>query len=77
MQTVTGTYSDEVLEITFRATGGNDRHYVDGRCVAEDDWIEDVEIEEVNILGVYCELATLPPALTEKLYELHNEVDFS
>lgn len=70
----TATYSGEEVEVEFSTTGTLTDYGVD-RSPTWIEW-EDIEIEELTILGHNVDHLTLPDELVEAIRELADEVEF-
>ena len=68
MTILRGDYQGEELHVIYSAVGGYDE--IIG------DYVEDVEIEEVTLLGVSLDINTLPKRLKQELYELSDNIEW-
>lgn len=67
MTILRGDYEGEELCVIYSGVGGYDD---------SGDFVEDVEIEEVILLGVNLDINTLPKRLKQELYELSNDIEW-
>lgn len=74
MATGTATHNGEELTVSFSATGQSADYGVDGSPT----WIEwdDIEIEELTILGCQIDPDTLPDELVAAIRELARDLEF-
>ena len=70
----TATHSGEAIEVAFSATGVLSDYGVD-RSPTWIEW-EDIEIEELTILGFKVDPKILPDELVEAIRELADELEF-
>ncbi|MDB3972841.1 hypothetical protein N9391_01020 [Gammaproteobacteria bacterium] len=68
MTVLRGDYEGEELRVIYSGVGGYDDD--------TGDFVEDVEIEEVVLLGVSLDINTLPKRLKQELYELSNDIEW-
>ena len=68
MTVLRGDYEGEELRVIYSGVGGYDDD--------TGDFVEDVEIEEVILLGVNLDINTLPKRLMQELYELSNDIEW-
>lgn len=68
MTVLRGDYEGEELRVIYSGVGGYDDD--------TGDFVEDVEIEEVILLGVNLDINTLPKRLEQELYELSNDIEW-
>ena len=68
MTVLRGDYEGEELHVIYSGVGGYDDD--------TGDFVEDVEIEEVILLGVNLDINTLPKRLEQELYELSNDIEW-
>ena len=68
MTVLRGDYEGEELHVIYSGVGGYDDD--------TGDFVEDVEIEEVILLGVNLDINTLPKNLKQELYELSNDIEW-
>ena len=68
MTMLIGDYEGEELRVIYSGVGGYDDD--------TGDFVEDVEIEEVILLGVNLDINTLPKRLMQELYELSNDIEW-
>jgi len=61
------TYEDESIKVEFSANMERDNNLWD---------VTDIEIEGMEILGVSVDTSGLPMQLQNKLYSLHNDLEF-
>jgi len=68
MTVLRGDYEGEELRVIYSGVGGydDDPYY----------YVEDVEIEEVILLGVNLDINTLPKNLKQDIYELSNDIEW-
>ena len=67
MTILRGDYEGEELCVIYSGVGGYDD---------SGDFVDDVELEEVVLLGVYLDINTLPKRLKQELYELSNDIEW-
>lgn len=70
----TATYNGEELEVAFSASGVLSDYGVD-RSPTWIEW-EDIEIEELTILGLKVDPKILPDELVEAIRELADDLEF-
>ncbi len=68
MTVLRGDYEGEELRVIYSGVGGYDDD--------TGDFVEDVEIEEVVLLGVNLDINTLPKSLKQDIYELSNDIEW-
>ena len=68
MTMLIGDYEGEELRVVYSGVGGYDDD--------TGDFVEDVEIEEVILLGVNLDINILPKRLMQELYELSNDIEW-
>lgn len=68
MTVLRGDYEGEELRVIYSGVGGYDDD--------TGDFVEDVEIEEVILLGVNLDINILPKRLMQELYELSNDIEW-
>ena len=68
MTMLIGDYEGEELRVIYSGVGGYDDD--------TGDFVEDVEIEEVILLGVNLDINILPKRLMQELYELSNDIEW-
>jgi len=68
MTVLRGDYEGEEMHVIYSGVGGYDED--------TGDFVEDVEIEEVILLGVNLDINILPKRLMQELYELSNDIEW-
>ena len=68
MTVLRGDYEGEELHVIYSGVGDYDED--------TGDFVDDVEIEEVILLGVNLDINILPKRLMQELYELSNDIEW-
>jgi len=68
MTKLRGDYQGEELHVIYSGVGGYDDW--------AGDFVEDVEIEEVILLGVNLDINTLPRSLKQGLYKIADDIEW-
>ena len=68
MTRLRGDYQGEELHVIYSGVGGYDDW--------AGDFVEDVEIEEVILLGVNLDINTLPKSLKQDLHKIADDIEW-